>query len=316
MNEMNLIIDRDLSLLFNDVYSRLNLPKPPNDDQLTIDLVEWILRIPDRRPRVVHRSSKLNSKILTPYELQGVRQITKTLQTGRDLRPFLGNTTSSIRNRAKSQNDFFFSDWGLLHFHLGLHLTPNQKAGRTRRTLYALIKPNEAYLIDVRPHAKDQFGQIEVLEILVKNWPELLENHKLSSILPTPKVSQFTPNEIVNLRTKGVNQAITINNEVYMGPGGGIVSDTSSFKAVRLSDEIRSELSYLAKAFYETGYIAKVNLFVDKDASIGFFDSIKNIAYIVCPARTSSLKVTWFFERLIDEVGIFKGAPEGAMWCL
>lgn len=90
MNEMNLIIDRDLSLLFNDVYSRLNLPKPSNDDQLIIDLVEWILRIPDRRPRVVHRSSKLNSKILTPYELQGVRQITKTLQTGCDLRPFLG----------------------------------------------------------------------------------------------------------------------------------------------------------------------------------------------------------------------------------
>lgn len=101
-----------------------------------------------------------------------------------------------------------------------------------------------------------------------------------------------------------------------MGPGGGIVSDTSSFKAVRLSDEIRSELSYLAKAFYETGHIAKVNLFVDKDASIGFFDPTKNIAYIVCPARTSSLKVSWFFKRLIDEVGIFKGAPEGAMWCL
>lgn len=316
MNEMNLIIDRDLSLLFNDVYSRLNLPKPSNDDQLIIDLVEWILRIPDRRPRVVHRSSKLNSKILTPYELQGVRQITKTLQTGCDLRPFLGNTTSSIRNRAKSQNDFFFSDWGLLHFHLGLHLTPNQKAGRTRRTLYALIKPNEAYLIDVRPHAKDQFGQIEVLEILVKNWPELLENYKLKSVSAPPKESQFNSDEIIKVRKAGLASCITINNEVYIGPGGGIVSDLSSHQAVRLSVKIRSELSYLAKAFYDAEHIAKVNLFVDKDASIGFFDSIKNIAYIVCPARTSSLKVTWFFERLIDEVGIFKGAPEGAMWCL
>lgn len=316
MSELNLIIDRDLSLLLNDVYSRLNLPKPPNDDQLIIDLVEWILRIPERRPRVVHSSSKLNSKILTPYELQGIRQVTKALKTGGDLRPFLGNTTSSIRNRAKSQNDFFFSDWGLLHFHLGLHLKPNQKAGRTRRTLYALIKPDDAYLIDVRPHTKDQFGQIEVLEILLKNWPELLENHKLSSILPTSKVSQFAPNEIVNLRTKGVNPAITINNEVYMGPGGGIVSDLSSHQAVRLSDEIRSELSYLAIAFYDAEHIAKVSLFVDQDASIGFFDPITNIAYIVCPARTSTLKVTWFFKRLIDVASIFKGAPEGAMWCL
>lgn len=156
---------RDLPQMLGEVYAKVKAKLPASPETRMIDIVEWLGRIPTRYPRRVHISDVLaRQRVLTPYELAGVTRIRKAMERGHDLRMFLGENTKSIRNRRDekpnrhSKNDLFFSDWGLLHFHLGADLeNTGNRVSRTRRILIAHLTESEAFLIDVVPHGKGVF---------------------------------------------------------------------------------------------------------------------------------------------------------------
>ena len=290
-----------------------------------IDLVEWLLRIPTRSPRKVLVSDVLlGQKILTPYEIAGIQRLQKAIGLGHDLRPFLGDRTRSIRNRsdekkdARQQNDLFFSDWGLHHFHLGADLANNgRRVGRTRRVLIAHLTATEAYLLDVVAHGKgspDTWGHKSYLETLERNWPEVLVPYEMKRVLPPQKHGGLSSRDHLDLRRGGVNAMIEINGRAFMGPGLGISTDGSSTKAVRLADKIRDELDAAEKVFRDLKPDDEANLFVAKDGSLGFFNPIENSALSVLPSRHNEYKATEFFRRLMDETGIISEMLDGSIW--
>ena len=318
--------------MLRSVYKILGAHPPTEPSLVLIDLVEWLLRRPDRHPRQVHRSWALRNKILRPLEIHGLERIAANVFAGSDLLPFLGVATSTLRQRHKEvpksglakgkqrwQPDWLFSDWGIHHFHLGPDLeAKGKKVLRGDRVLFAYLTNTDAYFIDVLPHKKADGGVAwadkKILETLCSEWPDVLDRFELKGLKPPPKETQFNSSEIHSLRQAGATPSLTINNKVYMGPGMGMSSDRSSTRAVRLSDEIRRELNHVEQLFRDSPEHAKAHLFVAADASIGYFIPDRNTAISFLPARTSECKVTWFFQRLLQEAPIFQGCAGNEIW--
>ena len=322
----------DLPLMLREVYKILGAYPPVKPDLMLIDLVEWLLRRPDRRPREVHRSWALRNKVLRPLEIQGIANITGCLQSGADMLQFLGAATSALRQRHKEvsksgsangkqrwQPDWLFSDWGIHHFHLGPDLEARgKKVLRSDRVLFAYLTNTDAYLIDVLPHKRPDGGIVwaekAILQTLCDEWPSLMEPFEMRGTLAPSALTQTTSSELHALRQAGINAPIAINGKVYIGPGMGLASDRSSTRAVKLSSEIRFELTQMHKLFRDSLEHAKAHLFVAIDASIGYFIPARNTAISLLPARTSECRVTWFFQRLLQELPIFQGRNGNEIW--
>lgn len=309
--------------MLREVYKILGAHSPAKSDLMLIDLVEWLLRRPDRCPRQVHRSRVLRNKVLRPLEIQGLDCIMTCMQSGSNLLPFLGTATSALRQRHKEvpkigsakgnqrwQPDWLFTDWGIHHFHLGPDLeAKGKKVLRSDRVLFAYLTNTDAYLIDVLPHKQSDgvvWADKGILQTLSEEWPDVMKRFELRGLMPPAQGDGFTSPEIQSLRQAGVAPTVTINNKVYMGPGMGMATDRSSTLAVRLSEEISRELNQMEKPFHDSAHYAKAHLFVAADASIGYFIPALDTAISFLPARTSECKATWFFQRLLQEVPIFE----------
>jgi hypothetical protein len=316
---------RDLPLLLAEVYAKLGATLSDDPEAHLIDLVEWLGRLPSKRPRRVHISDVLRGrKILTAYEINGINRVRRALEYGSDLRPFLGERTNSIRNRRyekrtpRLRNDLFFSDWGLHHFHLGADLAnTGKRVMRSRRVMIAHLTEEDAYLLDVVTHGKgfsSAWGRTDYLKTLHRNWPEVLEKYELKGVMAPAREDQFEAEDYIRLRENGINLIVPINGKTFMGPGFGISGDGSSTRAVQLADKIRYELAEGEKLFRGQQPGEEVCLFVAKDASVGFFSQEKDTAFSIFPSRHKSYHVTSFFVRLLDESGILNNAPEGSIW--
>ena len=322
----------DLPLMLRSVYKMIGAHPPARADLMLIDLVEWLLRRPDRRPRRVHRSWALRNKILLPLEIQGLDHITSCMQAGGDLLPFLGTATSTLRQRHKEvpksglakgkrrwQPDWMFSDWGIHHFHLGSDLgAKGKKVLRSDRVLFAYLTNTDAYLIDVLAHKKTDGGVAwadkKILETLCSEWPDVLERFELKGLMPPAKDDDFNSSEIHSLRQAGGTPMLTIHNKVYLGPGMGMATDRSSTRAVRLSSDIRYELNCIEQIFRDFSKDAKAHLYIDINASIGYFVPAKNTFFPILDTGTSQSWARWFFQRLIQEVSIFQESAANEIW--
>jgi hypothetical protein len=314
------------------VYQMMGAHPPADQKLMLIDLVEWLLRLPTRSPRQVHKSWALRKQVLTPLEISGVNQILMCLEFGGDLRPFLGTATRAIRQRNKEvpkigpslrnkrlQPDWLFSDWGIHHFHLGPDLeAKGKKVLRSARVLFAYLTNDDAYLLEVLAHKLEDEGVVwadkRLLETLCREWPSVMDRYELRGALAPAAVHSTSSSEMHELRRAGANTAVIINGKAYMGPGMGLASDRSSTRAVRLSGEICKELNQMEKLFRNSPEHAKARLFIEEDASVGFFIPSRNTAICCVPARTSQCRMIWFFQRLLQEVPIFQGAPADGIW--
>lgn len=316
---------RDIPVLLGEVYAK-EKEKPPEDpDTRFIDVIEWLRRIPSRWPRRTHVSDVLGrQRILTPYEIGGIKRLRSAIERGGDLRMYLGETTASLRERHReklrgpAKTDLFFSDWGLLHFHLGADLSNRGlKAMRTRRVLIAHVTPDDAYLIDLAPHGKghpDTWGNINYLETLQRNWPHILAKYEMKGVMPPPHENRFTASDYIQLRQARMAAHLCIGNKVFMGPGLGISGDGSSTAAVLQLGKIKDELDWGEALFRQHYPVDEAQFFVRKDGSSGYFVPESDAAYSVFPSRTAESQVAGFFRRLLEVTGMLERHPEGTIW--
>lgn len=322
----------DLPFMLRTVYQAIGAHPPANPEHMLIDLVEWLLRLPSRRHRQLHLSWTLRNKVLTPIELQGLEHISACLRSGVSLLPFLGDATRQIRQRHKEvpkigpatakqrwQPDWLFLDWGIHHLHLGPDLEIiRDRVLRSARVLFVYLTEQDAYLIDVLAHKRADgsivWADKQILETLCREWPGVMDQYEMRGMLAPSAVCEATSAEIHALRQAGVNAPVAIAGKVYMGPGRGLATDRSSTRAVQLASEIRWELHRMEKLFRDSAEHAKAHLFVAADASVGYFIPSRNTAISIVPAHTSDCRMTWFFQRLLQEVPIFRRPSEGAIW--
>lgn len=313
MNESK-IWERDLPIILRKIYKKCggNFPKIPIHS--LIDLIEWLLRIPDQSPRSVYKSDQLQKRILTLYEMRGLSEIEKRILTGGDLKPYLGDMTKSIRNHASKRNDYFSSDWGLLHFHLGADFeNKGIKVSRTGRILIARFENGSSYFIDIVNHGKghpDVWGNASHLEILYRNWPILLGKAMRENVEKTIKPSA---SDYKKLRSAGINVPIVIDGKLFEPLGRGITQCGNQIEAVEISQQIHKELEKAESEFRKIEPSANAllalkqefsidsTLFKREEFSIGFFTPKKNNYHCIYN-HSDNNQVIGFFSRLLKEI--------------
>lgn len=298
---------RDLPKILRKVYKEIGVPFPNKPDQALIDLAEWFMRVPTESPKIVHKSQELQRKVLTPFELKNLSEIERVVAIGGDLKPYLGDISRSVRNRQSKKNDFFSSDWGLLHFHLGADFENKKtRVSRSKRVLLARFEKDNAYFIDIVNHGRgypEVWGDTVHLEILYKNWPHVLAGGMMRDVILDKEGKKISAMDYIKLRNAGINVPIVINGKSFIPPGFGIATDGSQTQAVTVALQINRELNEAETEFRKEELDEKVFLVVKNKYSVGFLVPKRN-TYFCMYKYSEESQVAKFFIRLLSEVSL------------
>jgi hypothetical protein len=193
------------------------------------------------QPRTVFRSNEFSSKLAAlPADLQTAAEgiIAKT-NRGEDLAGHLSRASLDAGG-----SDGLLIDWALHHLHISTHKTrPSDPFfARTGPVMFVFFTAESAYFTDIHPHGRDTWTRLELLTIIHKNWPDVLEPHRLKGVTGTTRTIS-DPGLLAKLRAGGVNHPVTIDGKVYFAPGGGVTSAGTSLKIGEAADAIMIELS-------------------------------------------------------------------------
>lgn len=183
----------------------------------------------EARPRKVHWSRELRTREASiPLSIRaGLAMAEAELQGGASLQPRLSR---SLNNR--ESNDLMLHDFGLHHIHLGTAPDARGPIARTGELLVVLIRPDDAYLVDVREHGC--WSEHDLIEIVHANWPSVLAPFRLNI---EPSSASVTPAQRANLRSRRMSTAIEMpDGTVYAGVGGGFVMSGANLNAIRWAD--------------------------------------------------------------------------------
>jgi hypothetical protein len=182
-------------------------------------------------------------------QLQSVLdEIISCLQNGESLGPYLSTKASEPR-----WQDGLLLSWGIHHLHLSSKKTKGANGFVSRipgqsELLFLRIEGGTAYLIDIVSHSEEhRFVNPRLLEIVDRNWPELHIAPKLVT------GNHFSPEQIKNLRAKGVNYAISVNGRtIFPKPvsANGVPLEVQMRYQV-LCDELRNVEADVRRRFYE-----------------------------------------------------------------
>ena len=188
----------------------------PTRETLQRAFIDWIAfraRSIPQRPREVLLSAEVVAKA-AHYPTIG--QLRDVLVSGQDARPWLSRKLT--KHRSDPRADLLFNDWQISHFHLGrLFVSPMQVRG-SPHLLFAYLSADLAVFLDVMPHS--QWACQELLRILSRTRSDILERFRMRGVLPGKEV--YTDEQMMLLRSSGVNAPIVIDGNLYIAPGLGI----------------------------------------------------------------------------------------------
>jgi hypothetical protein len=107
------------------------------------------------------------------------------------------------------------AEWGVHHLHLCEEIESDGFVTRSSELLFAFFTSSDAYLIGIFDH--HSWAKREVLETLVRNWPEaeLLARSRSASGLS----QKYDEAESLQMRNAGISLAVEIDGAVYMPRG-------------------------------------------------------------------------------------------------
>lgn len=192
----------------------------------------WRARQVSARPRRVHWSTELENSPASEEHAEALALIASQIESGEDLTPRLSKSSrevlhpgglDGVAHHRRRDRDLLRSDWGIHHLHLGLDLEQNGFfIKRTNDLLFAIFKPDDAYLLNVYPH--QSWGRQDMVRIAISNWPEADLFLKLESVIGLSQ--QFNDDERLQLRNSGVAGLLEIDGAVYMPALGQTMDGT------------------------------------------------------------------------------------------
>ena len=225
---------------------------------LSDSLFRWIdfrLRYIAPKPRSVYLSKKLNR--LLPSRIDACfRLLIHMFQKGYDVNPYQGkglilHHDTSGKSR-QNRTDLLWADWGIFHFHLTNKPIPRGRyfSDPSDWLLFSMVSDEFIACIDIRSHKENNlFSNPDLIRIAVDSWPELMDRFKMRGICGTEAI--LTSEEHRVLRKNGLMAPITIGEDVYMGPGMGISSASTSTRVTMCMDNIISSSRDLAALVWD-----------------------------------------------------------------
>ena len=208
--------------------------KLKSDEDVLHAYCSYSHRLIEKRPRTIHKADTF----VCPKEVkEELDWLESKIKQGKSLIPHLNTAIQ------KDKLDGLLYDWGIHHLHLGLKLETTGFVERTGPVLFAVFRPNDVYFVDVRDH--EGWSDKELLEIINRNWPELLSIYRMTDVKPE---ATFTEEDIISLRKAGVNTCHELSDgNSYLSMGGGITTAGTSQEAVRTYIEIVRMLGDIEK---------------------------------------------------------------------
>ena len=208
--------------------------KLATDEDVLHSYCSYSHRLLEKRPRTIHKADTF----VCPKEVkEGLAWLESKIEKGESVNQHLNTTIQ------KDKLDGLLYDWGIHHLHLGLKYEATGFVERTGPVLFAVFRPNDVYFVDVRDHKG--WSDKGLLEIINRNWPELLFLYRMEGVKPE---TSFTEEDITSLRKGGVNTVHELSDgNSYLSMGGGITSAGTSQEAVRTYIEIVRMLGRIEK---------------------------------------------------------------------
>lgn len=175
----------------------------------------------------------------------GLDALEAKIRNGENVNPHLSRTTKRINYK-----DGILFDWNIYHFHLGVDIEDDNYSGRTGDVLYAYVEENAMYFLAIAPHG--QWEDKQLLEIIVRNWEELLSIYAIDADIEKPFDSK---EDIKMFREGNINSMIKLSNgKTYISMGGGFMTNGFSASA-------RFSQSYIMRFVKDLERIAKEKVY-------------------------------------------------------
>lgn len=237
--KINLIEDYNELMIERIKKSGLKLPKNLNVQGAIIQYFSYLRKKQFAGPHKIVKSKEFTC----PSECeQGFKKLENIIKNGGDITPYFNRTAFNLE-----KYDDLFSDWGVLHFHLGEELIKGENlVTRGDPVLFAYLKNDTVYFINIYSHG--HWTDKGVIQTMYNNWPELLEPFILKGV--TDVSYDVSPTELKKLRENGVVTLFKIRgkngeNICLMPPGLGVNAARSSVNDTRIYMDICNRLKMI-----------------------------------------------------------------------
>lgn len=214
----------------------LKLPKNISDDRLIIHYISYLRKKSFAGPHRVVKSDEFSCP--NGYE-KGLYKLEMIIEHGGDITPYFNRSASNF-----SKYDDLFSDWGVLHFHLGDEFIEGENlVKRGDPVLFAYLHDDTVYFIDIYKHGHwTDFG---VIQTMYNNWPEIIKPFVIPEA--SALTHDITPSELRGSRQSGSLILFTIKdskggNLCLMPPGMGLNTARLSIQDTIIFDDAINKL--------------------------------------------------------------------------
>lgn len=226
--------------LIQEHYKSVGMKYTPSTDirRCLVDFMNLEMKIIKPVPRLVYRSKEITSRRIPMENRRALAYIENKIRSGADI---TFHQSKDVLN--PEFNDLLLNDWVIHHLHLSdTKKQKNQRFyDRTKYVLFAIFGANQAFLIDIRTHGPNGephvFAKKELLEIIDRNWPEILKGYvheEITALLHDP-----TDEQVDKFRKNGISFGMTeVNGKVIMNPGIGITTGGNNLHVVKRANEI------------------------------------------------------------------------------
>lgn len=186
----------------------------------------------------------------------GLHLIEKLIREGEDVNPYQSKgliffNDVSGKRRAK-RTDLLWADWGIIHLHItdkpiveGELFSDRKCSDGEAWLLFCIFEGDTVGFIDVRQHEDENlFSDQDLIRTVKDNWPEFMGKFRINGI--SKSENSPTAADIKMLRAHGVNAVTMIDGDVYMGPGMGITTASTSTQVTIKADRVLDWIDALA----------------------------------------------------------------------
>lgn len=167
----------------------------------------------------------------------GLRRLRDRFDRGDDVNLCQSTALRSVDH--PTFDDRLLNDWGIHHFHLG-EVSPSNPTGRSKELLFSVVKETAVYFIGVGVHEANAWTNVELIEVIHRNWPELIRRWKCDCW----DADLLSKDDMRKLRGRGGKKRktgftfpVTLSDgTVYVSPGGGNMANGLSAQVLETSD--------------------------------------------------------------------------------
>lgn len=221
-------------------------------DQLILLALNHEMKTVAPRPRRTHSSPDFDSKLaaLDQPKQTAAASIRRKFEEGDDVGGHLSGASVN-----PSRTDGLLADWGIHHLHISItkRNPANRFYERTGPVMFAWIRDDDAYFIDIYPHGiafPEAWTRQELLKIVDRNWPHLIDPYRLNGVVGLSMNCSDLDRK--DLRKVNINSAVPLDSSFIIGPGGGLAGSGVPVRNVmRLNQTVREvkKLEKLAVRF-------------------------------------------------------------------